>query len=81
VELTERNRWQSSSPIAGAQGKRCGPVNFALVTGILLTRQPLEFERVEAVYHQRLARFARFRQRVVESGFPVATPYSEDMPD
>ncbi len=58
-----------------------GPVNFALVTGIFLTREPLDFEKVRAVYRQRLARFDRFRQRVVETGFPMATPHWEDMPD
>ena len=69
------------APVDAAWYHIDGPVNFALVTGILLTRQPLDFERVKAVCRQRLARFDRFRQRVVESGFPVATPYWEDMPD
>jgi diacylglycerol O-acyltransferase / wax synthase len=58
-----------------------GPVNFAQVTACLLTRKPLAFDKVRAVYRQRLARFARFRQRVVETGFPVASPRWEDMPD
>jgi WS/DGAT/MGAT family acyltransferase len=57
-----------------------GPVNLALVTGILFTKTPLDFEKVKAVYERRLARFPRFRQRVVERGFPVATPYWEDVP-
>ena len=57
-----------------------GPVNFAMVTGILLTGEPLDFDRVKAVYRQRLARFDRFRQRVVEKGLAVATPHWEDMP-
>ncbi len=57
-----------------------GPVNLAQVTGILLMRTPLEFEKVKAVYTQRLGRFERFRQRVVEHGFPIATPCWEDMP-
>ena len=58
-----------------------GPVNFAIVTGILLTKQPLDFGKVKTVYRRRLARFDRFRQRVVDKGFPVGTPYWEDMPD
>jgi WS/DGAT/MGAT family acyltransferase len=58
-----------------------GPVNFALVTSILLTRTPLDFEKVKAICSERLGRFDRFRQRVVESGFPIAKPYWEDMPD
>ena len=58
-----------------------GPVNFAQVTSILLTGKPLDFAKVKALYRQRLGRFERFRQRVVESGFPIATPHWEDMPD
>ena len=58
-----------------------GPVNLALVTSVLLTKKPLDFEKAKAVYRQRLSRFDRFRQRVVETGFPLATPHWEDMPD
>ena len=57
-----------------------GPVNLATVTGVLLTRKPLDFEKVKAVYRERLAPFARFRQRVVERGFPIATPHWQDVP-
>ena len=69
------------TPIDAAWYHIDGPVNFALVTGILLSREPLDFERVKAVYRRRLARFDRFRQRVVETGFPMATPHWEDMRD
>ena len=58
-----------------------GPVNLAQVTGIVLTRKPLDFAKVTAVFTARLARFARFRQRVVDRGFPVSAPCWEDMPD
>jgi WS/DGAT/MGAT family acyltransferase len=57
-----------------------GPANLAQVTGIALTREPLDFDRVKAVYRARLARFDRFRQRIVEQGFPIATPHWEDVP-
>ena len=69
------------APVDAAWYHIDGPVNFAMVTGILLTRRPLSFEKVKAVFCQRLARFDRFRQRVVEQGFPVAVPHWEDMPD
>ena len=69
------------APVDAAWYHMDGPVNFALVTAILLTGKPLDFEKVSAVYRQRLARFGRFRQRVVEKGFPIATPRWEDMPD
>ena len=58
-----------------------GPVNLAQVTGIVLTRKPLDFTKVKAVFDARLRRYRRFRQRVVERGFPIATPCWEDMPD
>jgi len=57
-----------------------GPANLAMVTAVLLTKQPLDFDRVREVYRQRLAGFDRFRQRVVETGFPLATPHWQDMP-
>jgi diacylglycerol O-acyltransferase / wax synthase len=56
-----------------------GPVNLAQVTGIVLTRQPLDFPRVLEVYRHRTQQFPRFRQRVVEAGFPVSTPHWQDV--
>ncbi len=58
-----------------------GPVNLAMVTGVVLTKTPLDFEKVKAVYKERLLQFEVFRQRVVERGFPVALPHWEDMPN
>jgi len=57
-----------------------GPANLAMVTAVALTKQPLDFDRVREVYRLRLAGFDRFRQRVVETGFPLATPHWQDMP-
>jgi diacylglycerol O-acyltransferase / wax synthase len=57
-----------------------GPANPAMTTGLLLTKTPLRFDKVRALYAQRIVRFDRFTQRVVERGFPVATPHWEDMP-
>lgn len=57
-----------------------GPANLAIVTAVALTKQPLDFVRVREVYRLRLAAFDRFRQRVVETGFPLATPHWQDMP-
>lgn len=57
-----------------------GPANTGLVTGVALTKKPLDFDKVREVYRVRLAGFERFRQRVVEAGFPLATPHWEDMP-
>jgi diacylglycerol O-acyltransferase len=57
-----------------------GPANPAVITGLLLTKTPLSFDKVRALYRQRLLRFERFRQRVVEHGLPLATPHWEDVP-
>ncbi|MGE5337981.1 MAG: wax ester/triacylglycerol synthase domain-containing protein, partial [Gemmatimonadota bacterium] len=69
------------SPVDAAWYHIDGPVNSAVITGIALTREPLDFERVKAVYTQRLAQFDRFRQRVVEKGVAFGSPHWEDMPD
>jgi WS/DGAT/MGAT family acyltransferase len=68
------------NPVDAAWYHMDGPANLAIVTGILLTKEPLDFARVRALFGQRLIGFDRFRQRVVERGFPVATPHWEDMP-
>lgn len=57
-----------------------GPVNTAVITSALLTRRRLDFEKLKALYAQRLAQFERFRCRVVERGLPLGTPYWEEMP-
>jgi WS/DGAT/MGAT family acyltransferase len=58
-----------------------GPANLAIVMGVVLTKKPLDFERVRRIYDERILSFERFRQRVVETGFPLATPHWQDMPD
>ena len=69
------------TPVDAAWYHIDGPVNLAVVPSMLLTRKPLDFEKVKTIYRQRLRQFERFRQRVVERGFPIATPHWEDMPD
>jgi len=68
------------APVDAAWFHIDGPVNLAVITSIALTRGPLDFERVKAVYAERLAPVARLSQRVVERGFPLAKPHWEDMP-
>ena len=55
-----------------------GPSNLAVVMGVTLTKEPLDFDRVRQVYSERLVTFERFRQRVVETGFPLPTPHWQD---
>ncbi|MDO9284069.1 MAG: wax ester/triacylglycerol synthase family O-acyltransferase [Aquabacterium sp.] len=57
-----------------------GPANLAIVMGVVLTKKPVDFDRVRQIYGERLMGFDRFRQRVVETGFPLATPHWQDMP-
>lgn len=69
------------TPVDAAWFHIDGPVNPAVITSLFLTRRPLDFERVKAVYSERLGRMARFRCRVVERGLPLPTPHWEEMPD
>jgi len=48
-----------------------------VITSIALTRKPLDFDKVKAVYAARLAQFERFRCRVVEPALPLGTPHWE----
>ena len=68
------------SPADAAWFHNDGPANLAIVMGVLLMKRPLDFNKVRQVYSERLLTFDRFRQRVVETGFPMATPHWQDMP-
>lgn len=68
-------------PIDAAWLHMDGPANPAIITGILLTRQPLDFEQVRRLYRDRLLGFDRFRQRVVYRGLPLPQPQWEDADD
>ena len=69
------------SPVDAAWYHMDGPANLAMVTGIMLTKERLDFKKVRAVYRRRWVGFDRFRQRVVERGFPLPIPQWEDMPN
>lgn len=58
-----------------------GPANPAVVTAVAITAQPLDFKKLRSVLKRRLLAFDRFRQRVVERGFPIAVPEWEDVAD
>jgi len=58
-----------------------GPVNTAVVTAVAITARPLTLRRLRAVLERDLLCFDRFRQRVVEQGFPIATPAWQDVDD
>lgn len=68
------------SPVDAAWYQMDGPANLAVITGLMLTRQPLDFGAVRARYQQQLLKFDRFRQRVTPRGLGLAMPQWEDMP-
>ncbi len=57
------------------------PTNLMMITGVLLFDAPLPLEALKMVVEDRLlANFPRFKQRVVEEGLLLKTPYWEDDP-
>ena len=71
---------KAMDPVDAAWYHMDGATNLAMVTGVSLTSEPLDFERVKAVYTHRLLPLERFRQRVVETGMPYPTPHWEEDP-
>jgi WS/DGAT/MGAT family acyltransferase len=57
------------------------PTNLMVVTGLMLFDEPLEFERLTTTLKERLLRFERFRQRVVEPALPLGGPRWETDPN
>ena len=45
------------SPVDAAWYHMDGPANLAMVTSVMLTKAPLDFDKVRAVYSERLAGF------------------------
>jgi WS/DGAT/MGAT family acyltransferase len=68
------------APVDAAWFHMDGRANLAIVTSVALTKKPLDFDKVKALYEARLADYPRFRQRVVERGLPIPLPHWEDMP-
>lgn len=56
------------------------PTNLMMVTGVLMFDQPLDYERLKATLEQRLLRFDRFRQRVVQPKGRLGSPQWESDP-
>jgi diacylglycerol O-acyltransferase len=51
------------------------PTNLMMVTGVLTLGGRVDFEMFKEVYGERLLKFDRFRQRVVESAVPLQAPH------
>src|ERR1043165_8901637 len=56
------------------------PTNLMVVTGLMLSDEPLEFDRLKTTLTERLLRFERFRQRVVEPALSLGGPRWETDP-
>ncbi len=69
------------TPVDAAWFHIDGPANAAVIVSIAIAGKPLDFERVKAVYTERLSGIARLRSRVVEPTLPIGTPHWEEMPD
>lgn len=69
------------NPVDAAWYHLDSPANPAVVNALVSTRKPLDFERVKALFEQRLLRFDRFRQRVVEPTLGLGLPQWEDAAD
>ncbi len=72
---------QPLNPLDAAWYHMDGPANPAIVTGLAITRRPLDYRRVREALRRRLLHFERFRQRVVERGTLWSSPRWEDAPD
>ena len=57
------------------------PTNLMLITGIMVFKAPIDFERLKATVQVRLLRMPRFRQRLVWPRLGVDRPYWEDDPN
>ena len=68
------------SPVDAGWFHMDGATNLAMVAGVTLTKEPLDFARLKEIYAHRILQFDRFRQRVVETGRPFPTPHWEDDP-
>jgi diacylglycerol O-acyltransferase len=66
---------EALSPVDAAWFHMDGPANPAVITGMMLTRRPMEFARLRRLCSERLLGFERFRQRVVEQGLAWPTPH------
>lgn len=71
------NKRTPLAPVDAAWFHMDRPANEVVVTSVLITESPMVVAEVKALLTERLLPFDRFRQRVVEHGFPVSTPHWE----
>jgi diacylglycerol O-acyltransferase len=57
------------------------PTNLMMITGVMIFKSPIDFERLKATVEARLAGLRRFRQRLAWSRLGLGPPYWKDDPD
>jgi diacylglycerol O-acyltransferase len=58
------------------------PTNLMVINSVLLFDEPVNWERVKSITHERLVdRYPKFHQRVIESRVPLRSPSWEEDPD
>ena len=55
------------------------PANLMMITGVMVFDGPMDHERLKATLQERMLRFERFRQRIVQPALGI--PYWEEDPD
>ncbi len=55
--------------------------NLMVITGLLFFKEPIQLDELTHVVKERLLKFERFRQRVVQKNSLLAPPYWEEDPD
>ncbi len=79
------NRLQSArsplSPADTAWYRMDDPTNLMMITGIFTFENPLPFEELKSMLGQRMLRYRRFRQIVVQPKLTLLPPYWQDDPN
>ncbi|RMF74625.1 MAG: wax ester/triacylglycerol synthase family O-acyltransferase [Acidobacteria bacterium] len=73
--MTDRPRREPMSRVDAAWLRMDQPTNRMIVTGVMFFEQPVDYARLRRLIEDRMLRFRRFRQRVVDPGVPLAGPY------
>ncbi len=68
------------SPVDTAWLRMEDPTNLMMITGVFIFESVLDFETVKDTLAQKLLRFRRFRQRVIQPRISWLPPYWEDDP-
>ncbi len=72
--------WEKMSFVDRAWLRMDDPTNLMVITGLLFFEEKINFEELQRIISERLLKFDRFRQRVVEKDSILAPPYWEEDP-